>query len=170
MGNVNWKTAPRGKLALAHNRPPCPSTIERQIDSPRPKYPEGSKLKRGQHHRRKCEKRYPVEPPGAHCQAKLIRRQAEARAHFENGQSIPAQVARGGARARRRPSPSDPGDAGVNHFLTIDDRVELPVVANIRPHRGHQNERAAEQFVGSPGAAACHGHHDVELELRFAAG
>ena len=36
--------------------------------------------------------------------------------------------------------------------------------------RGHQNERAAEQFVGSPGAAACHGHHGVELELRFAAG
>jgi hypothetical protein len=38
-----------------------------------------------------------------------------------------------GARARRRPSPSDPGDAGVNHFLTIDDRVELLVVANIQP-------------------------------------
>ena len=38
MGNVNWEDAiPRGKLALAHNRPPCPSTIERQIDSPRPR-------------------------------------------------------------------------------------------------------------------------------------
>jgi len=35
-GNVNWKTAPRGALALAHKRPPCPSTIERQIVSPRP--------------------------------------------------------------------------------------------------------------------------------------
>jgi hypothetical protein len=33
--------------------------------------------------------------------------------------------------------------------------------------RGHQNERAAEQFVGSPGAEACHGHHGVELELRM---
>src|ERR1700733_4888962 len=36
-GNVNWKTAPRGALALAHNRPPYGSMIERQIDSPSPR-------------------------------------------------------------------------------------------------------------------------------------
>ena len=36
-GNVNWKTAPRGRFALAHNRPPCASMIERQMDSPIPK-------------------------------------------------------------------------------------------------------------------------------------
>src|SRR5271166_3150045 len=36
-GNVNWKTAPRGALALAHNRPPWDSTIERQIERPSPR-------------------------------------------------------------------------------------------------------------------------------------
>ena len=35
-GAVNRKVAPRGRLALAHIRPPCASTIERQIDSPIP--------------------------------------------------------------------------------------------------------------------------------------
>ena len=35
-GTVNWKTAPRGSFALAHNRPSCASMIERQIDSPIP--------------------------------------------------------------------------------------------------------------------------------------
>jgi hypothetical protein len=49
------------------------------------------------------------------------------------GNRYPRKLLAVGARARRRPSPSDPGDAGVNHFLTIDDRVELLVVANIRP-------------------------------------
>jgi hypothetical protein len=29
--------APRGTFALAHNRPPCASMIERQIDNPSPK-------------------------------------------------------------------------------------------------------------------------------------
>jgi hypothetical protein len=36
-GTVNSKTAPRGSFAVAHNRPPCLSMIERQIDSPSPK-------------------------------------------------------------------------------------------------------------------------------------
>ena len=36
-GSVNWKTAPRGELALAHNFPPCDSMIERQIDNPSPR-------------------------------------------------------------------------------------------------------------------------------------
>jgi hypothetical protein len=35
-GKVNWKIAPFGMLALAHNRPPCASTIERQIERPIP--------------------------------------------------------------------------------------------------------------------------------------
>ena len=34
---MNWKTAPRGALALAHNRPPWDSTIERQIERPSPR-------------------------------------------------------------------------------------------------------------------------------------
>src|SRR5262245_31241645 len=38
-GKVNSKVAPRGTFALAHNRPPCASMIERQIDSPIPKPP-----------------------------------------------------------------------------------------------------------------------------------
>jgi hypothetical protein len=38
-GKVNLKVAPRGTFALAHNRPPCASMIERQIDSPNPKLP-----------------------------------------------------------------------------------------------------------------------------------
>ena len=33
---VNWKTAPRGKLGLAHSRPPRASTMDRQIDRPIP--------------------------------------------------------------------------------------------------------------------------------------
>jgi hypothetical protein len=33
---VKWNTAPSGSFASAHNRPPCPSTIERQIESPNP--------------------------------------------------------------------------------------------------------------------------------------
>ena len=35
-GTVNSKLAPRGTFALAHNRPPCASMIELQIDSPMP--------------------------------------------------------------------------------------------------------------------------------------
>ena len=35
-GRLNLKTAPRGSFAPAHIRPPCASTIERQIDSPMP--------------------------------------------------------------------------------------------------------------------------------------
>src|SRR5262252_10992173 len=35
-GTANWKTAPRGTLALAHSLPPCASMIERQIDRPMP--------------------------------------------------------------------------------------------------------------------------------------
>jgi hypothetical protein len=38
-GNVNWNVAPRGMSALAHNRPPCASMIEWQIDRPIPKPP-----------------------------------------------------------------------------------------------------------------------------------
>src|SRR4051812_38184861 len=34
---VKWKTAPRGSFALAHSRPPCAATMERQIESPSPK-------------------------------------------------------------------------------------------------------------------------------------
>src|SRR5262249_28485911 len=36
IGNVNWKTAPRGSLAVPHSRPPCASTIERLIARPMP--------------------------------------------------------------------------------------------------------------------------------------
>src|SRR5207342_264573 len=35
-GTVNWKVAPAPSLQDAHSRPPCPSTIERQIDRPMP--------------------------------------------------------------------------------------------------------------------------------------
>src|SRR6185369_3948976 len=35
-GSMNWKTAPGATVALAHNRPPCASMIERQIDNPIP--------------------------------------------------------------------------------------------------------------------------------------
>ena len=35
-GRANWKTAPRGVLALAQSCPPCASMIERQIGSPIP--------------------------------------------------------------------------------------------------------------------------------------
>jgi hypothetical protein len=74
----------------------------------------------------------------ANAQAKLIGRQAEARAQFENGQSIPAidtrascsRSAHGLAAGHGRQIPATPG---WTHFLTIDDRVELLVVANIRP-------------------------------------
>jgi hypothetical protein len=38
-GSVKLKMAPRGTLVLAHNRPPCPSMMERQIDRPIPKTP-----------------------------------------------------------------------------------------------------------------------------------
>jgi hypothetical protein len=68
----------------------------------------------------------------ANALAKLIGRRAEARAHFRNGQSRPARGAHGGLMGSL-PSPSDAGDAGIDHFLTIDDRVELLIVANIRP-------------------------------------
>ena len=34
---VKLKIAPLGRLAVTHNRPPCASMIERQIDSPMPK-------------------------------------------------------------------------------------------------------------------------------------
>ena len=44
-GRVNWNTAPRGSFADAHNRPPCASMIERQIDSPMPR-PPGLVVKR----------------------------------------------------------------------------------------------------------------------------
>lgn len=37
VGRVNWKTAPRGTFALAHNRPACATMIERHIDNPTPK-------------------------------------------------------------------------------------------------------------------------------------
>ena len=36
-GKVNLNTEPRGSLWLAHRRPPCPSTIDLQIDRPSPK-------------------------------------------------------------------------------------------------------------------------------------
>jgi hypothetical protein len=39
MGTVNWKTAPRGTFASAHNLPPCARMIERQIESPTPRPP-----------------------------------------------------------------------------------------------------------------------------------
>jgi hypothetical protein len=39
VGKVNWKTAPRGTFALAHDRPPCATMIERHIDGPAPKPP-----------------------------------------------------------------------------------------------------------------------------------
>jgi hypothetical protein len=38
-GKVNRKTAPLGSFAPAHNRPPCASTIERQIERPNPNPP-----------------------------------------------------------------------------------------------------------------------------------
>jgi hypothetical protein len=37
--------APRGRFALAHNRPPCDSMIERQIDRPSPKEASSAKLR-----------------------------------------------------------------------------------------------------------------------------
>jgi hypothetical protein len=37
VGSVMLNTAPLGSLGAAHNRPPCASTIERQIDKPMPK-------------------------------------------------------------------------------------------------------------------------------------
>jgi len=37
VGVKNRKMAPRGWFASAHNRPPCASMIERQIESPIPK-------------------------------------------------------------------------------------------------------------------------------------
>jgi hypothetical protein len=36
VGNVNRKIAPQGTFAVAHNSPPCASTIEWQIDRPSP--------------------------------------------------------------------------------------------------------------------------------------
>ena len=36
-GVKNWKIAPCGSFASTHNRPPCASMIERQIDRPMPK-------------------------------------------------------------------------------------------------------------------------------------
>ena len=38
-GSVNLKIVPSGTLAAAHNRPPCASMIERQIDTPMSKRP-----------------------------------------------------------------------------------------------------------------------------------
>ena len=35
-GTVNWKVTPAPSLQEAHSRPPCPSTIERQIERPIP--------------------------------------------------------------------------------------------------------------------------------------
>src|SRR5271156_6530206 len=35
-GTVKLNSAPRGTFAFAHNRPPCASMIDRQIDSPSP--------------------------------------------------------------------------------------------------------------------------------------
>src|SRR5580704_479810 len=36
VGKEKWKLAPRGELSPAHKRPPCDSTMERQIRSPIP--------------------------------------------------------------------------------------------------------------------------------------
>jgi hypothetical protein len=36
LDRVKQKLAPRGELSAAHKRPPCDSTIERQIRSPMP--------------------------------------------------------------------------------------------------------------------------------------
>ena len=35
-GRVNWNMAPRGSFAVAHNRPPCASMMERQMVRPMP--------------------------------------------------------------------------------------------------------------------------------------
>jgi hypothetical protein len=37
IGSVMQKTAPRGSFGVAQSRPPCASTIERQIERPIPK-------------------------------------------------------------------------------------------------------------------------------------
>ena len=36
IGSITQKTAPRGSFAVAQSRPPCASTIERQINNPMP--------------------------------------------------------------------------------------------------------------------------------------
>jgi len=36
VGKVKWNVAPRPSLAVAHNRPPCDSTIERLMANPMP--------------------------------------------------------------------------------------------------------------------------------------
>jgi hypothetical protein len=35
-GSANWKVAPYPAFGVAHSRPPCASTMERQIDNPIP--------------------------------------------------------------------------------------------------------------------------------------
>ncbi len=49
-GTVKLNSAPRGMFAVAHNRPPCASMIDWQIDSPNPN-PEGLVVWKGSNRR-----------------------------------------------------------------------------------------------------------------------
>jgi hypothetical protein len=49
-GSAKWKVAPYPAFGVAHSRPPCASTMERQIDSPIP-IPSGFVVKNAVHSR-----------------------------------------------------------------------------------------------------------------------
>jgi len=52
-GNEKWKVAPGPSLGVAHNRPPCDSTMERLIAKPKP-IPVAFVVKKGWNSRSTC--------------------------------------------------------------------------------------------------------------------
>src|SRR6201987_2863059 len=59
IGKVKWKVAPRPPLVVAHNRPPCDSTIERLMANPIP-LPCGLVVKKAE----KIWSKFPAGSPG----------------------------------------------------------------------------------------------------------